>query len=58
MRSAPPYLPPAAHLLQLAPLNAATNAATWGVVLACSLAPLVATQAIMTVASLRYTELR
>ena len=52
--SAPPYLPPAAHLLQLAPLNAAM----WVVVLACSLAPLVATQAIMAVASLRHTELR
>jgi Ca2+-transporting ATPase len=52
--SAPPYLPPAAHLLQLAPLNAAM----WVVVLACSLAPLVATQAIMAVVSLRHRELR
>ncbi|MGN6581500.1 MAG: cation-translocating P-type ATPase [Bordetella sp.] len=46
----PPYLPPAAHLLQLAP----PNSAMWVVVLACSLAPLIATQAIMAVAGLRH----
>jgi P-type Ca2+ transporter type 2C len=39
----PPYLPSLAHLLHLAPLTAAM----WAIVLACSLAPLVVTQAIM-----------
>jgi Ca2+-transporting ATPase len=42
----PPYLPPVAHLLHLAPLTAQM----WGIVLACSLAPLAATQAIMAAA--------
>ena len=45
----PPYLPPVAHLLHLAPLTAAM----WGVVLTCSMAPLVVAQSIMVVASRR-----
>jgi Ca2+-transporting ATPase len=48
--AAPPYLPPVAHLLHLAPLTAAM----WGMVLACSLAPLVVTQAIMAVSGRRH----
>ncbi len=44
--AAPPYLPPAAHLLHLAPLTVAM----WTVVLGCSLAPLVVTQAVMAAA--------
>ena len=52
--AAPPYLPPAAHLLQLAP----PDAAMWVVVLACSLAPLVATQAVMAGLGLRHAALR
>jgi Ca2+-transporting ATPase len=47
--AAPPYLPSAAHLLYLAPLTAAM----WRVVLACSLAPLVVTQAVMAIHSRR-----
>jgi Ca2+-transporting ATPase len=47
--AAPPYLPSAAHLLYLAPLTAAM----WRVVLACSLAPLVVTQAVMAINSRR-----
>jgi Ca2+-transporting ATPase len=43
--AAPPYLAPAAHLLHLAPLTPPM----WGAVLVCSLAPLVATQAVMIV---------
>ncbi|MGE0422241.1 MAG: cation-translocating P-type ATPase [Reyranellaceae bacterium] len=39
----PPYLPPVADLLHLAPLTGAM----WSIVLACSLAPLVVTQAVM-----------
>jgi Ca2+-transporting ATPase len=45
--AAPPYLPPAAHLLQLAPLTAEM----WSVVLTFSLAPLIVTQATMVVVS-------
>ncbi|WP_445217085.1 cation-translocating P-type ATPase [Bradyrhizobium sp. Pa8] len=45
--AAPPYLPPAAHLLNLAPLNADM----WSVVLTFSLAPLIVTQAIAVVIS-------
>jgi Ca2+-transporting ATPase len=41
----PPYLPPVAHILQLAP----PIPPMWGVILACSLAPLVITQGIMAV---------
>jgi Ca2+-transporting ATPase len=41
----PPYLPPAAHLLQLTP----PNADMWSVVLLFSLAPLIVTQAISAV---------
>jgi P-type Ca2+ transporter type 2C len=48
--AAPPYLSSAAHLLYLAPLTAAM----WGIVLACSLAPLIVTQAIMAVDSRRH----
>jgi Ca2+-transporting ATPase len=47
--AAPPYLPPAAHLLNLAPLDASM----WTVVLVCSLAPALATQAVMVVAASR-----
>jgi len=47
--AAPPYLPPAAHLLHLAPLTTAM----WAAVLGCSLAPLVATQAIMAIVGWR-----
>jgi Ca2+-transporting ATPase len=43
--AAPPYLVPLAHLLHLAPLTAPM----WGIVLACSLAPLIVTQAGMAV---------
>jgi Ca2+-transporting ATPase len=43
--AAPPYMPPVAHLLHLAPLTAPM----WGVVLVCSLAPLAVTQGIMIV---------
>ena len=39
----PPYLPPVAHLLHLAPLTGAM----WGVVLTCSIAPLVVIQSVM-----------
>jgi Ca2+-transporting ATPase len=46
----PPYLAPVARLLHLVPLSADM----WAVVLACSLAPLVVTQAIMTLAGRRY----
>ena len=52
--TAPPYLPAVAHLLHLAPLTAAM----WTVVLACSLAPLVLTQAIMAVGGRRHTRPR
>jgi Ca2+-transporting ATPase len=45
--AAPPYLPPAAHLLQLAPLTADM----WSIVLTFSLAPLIVTQATMVVVS-------
>jgi Ca2+-transporting ATPase len=43
----PPYLPPVADLLHLAPLTGTM----WAIVLACSLAPLVVTQAVMLAAS-------
>ena len=45
----PPYLPPAAQLLDVAPLSGPM----WATVLACSLAPLAATQAVMTIAARR-----
>lgn len=48
--AAPPYLPPVAHVLHLAPLSATM----WAVVVGCSLAPLVVTQAIMAVAGRRH----
>ncbi len=45
----PPYLPPAAQLLDLAPLSGPM----WATVLACSLAPLVVTQVVMETARRR-----
>jgi Ca2+-transporting ATPase len=54
MLATPPYLPPAAHLLHLAPLTATM----WAVVLACSLTPLVVIQTIMIVAGLQHTRPR
>jgi P-type Ca2+ transporter type 2C len=50
----PPYLPPAAQLLNLAPLSEPM----WTVVLACSLMPLVATQAIMAAVGRRHARAR
>jgi Ca2+-transporting ATPase len=47
----PPYLPPAAALLELAP----PDAAMWAVVLACSLAPLAVTLAATSLARGRQT---
>jgi len=47
----PPYLPPAAHLLQLAPLTADM----WAVIFTFSLAPLIVAQAIMFVVGRRHT---
>ncbi|MBN8906644.1 MAG: cation-transporting P-type ATPase, partial [Rhodospirillales bacterium] len=41
----PPYVPPVAAILRLVPLNAAM----WGVVLGCSLGPLLLSQAVITV---------
>ena len=46
----PPYLPPVAHLLHLAPLTAGM----WLVVLAFSLAPLIVTQATLVVVARRH----
>ncbi len=48
----PPYLPPVAHLLQLAPLTAGM----WSVVLAFSLAPLIVAQATMVVVGHRHAK--
>jgi Ca2+-transporting ATPase len=45
----PPHLPPMAHLLHLAP----PTAGMWSIVLACSLAPLIAVQAAMLIAGRR-----
>jgi Ca2+-transporting ATPase len=50
----PPYLPPAAHLLHLAPLTAGM----WSVVLAFSLAPLIAAQATLAVIGHRHARWR
>jgi Ca2+-transporting ATPase len=50
----PPYLPPVAHLLHLAPLTAGM----WSIVLAFSLAPLIVAQAIMVVVGRRQTRSR
>ena len=47
----PPYFPPVAHLLQLAPLTADM----WSVIFAFSLAPLIVAQATMVVVGRRHT---
>ena len=47
--SAPPYMKPVAQLMQLAP----PNASMWSIILGCSFAPLVVTQAIMAVSRRR-----
>jgi Ca2+-transporting ATPase len=52
--AAPPYIPPIAHLLDLAPLTTAQ----WAIVLACSLTPLFVIQAIMVVVGRRRASVR
>ena len=44
----PPYVPPMANILHLAPLTGAM----WGVILTCSMTPLVVIQAVMAIAKL------
>jgi P-type Ca2+ transporter type 2C len=47
----PPYLPPVAHLLHLAPLTADV----WSIIFAFSLAPLIVAQATRVVVGRRHT---